>query len=155
MILTSRDLLEMAPFTTGLREHDDLDWALRASAVEGAGVEFVPTSEPLAIWYLDEDRPRLSLATDWRYSLHWLRSSSHLFTRRAYASFVLTWIGSDVARQGRWGAFWPLLREAFRRGRPVIIDVLIYVAHWSLPEGVKRRVAALFARYRTTRGSGE
>ncbi len=147
MFFASRELFEMVPFASDLRDNDDIDWALRAAAVEGAGIEFVPTMEPLAIWNLDESRSRMSHTTDWRYSLAWIRARSHLVTPPAYAAFVLTWIGSDEARQGHREAFWPLLRESFARGKPAIMDVLVYVAHWLLPESLKRRVAALFARY--------
>jgi glycosyltransferase involved in cell wall biosynthesis len=146
MIFTHRELLEMVPFDSSLRDNDDLDWVLRASATEGAGVEFVPTGEPLAIWHLDEDRSRMSHTTDWRDSLAWIRRCRHLVTPRAYAAFILTWMGSDEARQRQWRAFWPLLREAFRHGGPALMDVLSYLGYWLLPLGVKRRVAALFAR---------
>lgn len=154
MIFASRELFQMVPFTSGLRDNDDIDWDLRAFAVPGAGIEFVPTMEPLGIWNLDESRSRMSHTTDWRYSLSWIRSRSHLVTPRAYAAFVLTWIGSDEARQGHREAFWPLLREAFARGKPAVMDVLVYLAHWLLPESAKRRAAALFARYWPAARSG-
>jgi hypothetical protein len=104
--------------------------------------------EPLAIWYLDERRPRMSLSTNWRYSLSWLQASQHLVTPRAFAAFALTWIGSDAARSGHWGAFGPLLRAAFQQGQPSAMDLLTYVGHWLVPEGAKRRTAAAFARWR-------
>lgn len=151
MIFTSRELLQMVPLCSGLRHNDDLDWFLRASAVQGAGVEFASSMQPLAIWYLDENRPRVSHTTDWRYSLSWLHASRHLFTPRAYASFVLAWMGPDEARRGHREAFWPLLRQAFRHGQPASVDVLFYVAHWLLPEAVKRRLAAFFARFWASR----
>jgi hypothetical protein len=146
MIFAPRELLQMVPFSGGLRDNDDIDWVLRASASEGAGVEFVATNEPLAIWHLDEDRSRMSHTTDWRDSLSWIRGCSDLVTRRAYAAFILTWMGSDEARQRQWGAFWPLLHEAFRHGRPALVDVLSYLGYWLLPRGIKQRVAAFFAR---------
>jgi len=149
MIFTHRELLQAVPLDGSLPEHDDIDWSLRALAVAGVGVEFAPTREPLAIWYLDENRPRMSLASDWRFSLSWVADRKHLITPRAYASFLLTWVGSDVARQGRWEAFWPLLQAAFRYGKPAVIDVLVYLGHWTLPERLKRQVAARLGRRRT------
>jgi glycosyltransferase involved in cell wall biosynthesis len=148
MIFTHRELLEAVPLDSNLRAHDDIDWPLRAVAVQGAGVEFVPTAEPLAIWHLDENRPRISLATDWRYSLSWIHGRKPWVTPRAYASFLLTWVGSDVARQGRWEALWPVLRAAVRHGQPAVMDLLVYLGHWALPESLKRRVAVLFAKGR-------
>jgi len=154
MIFASKKLFSMVPFRSGLRDHDDIDWLLRASAVKGAGVEFVPAAQPLAIYHMDENRGRMSQTTDWRYSLAWIQASKHLVTKRAYGSFVLTWMGSDEARQGYWDAFLPLLREAFQHGQPALIDLLSYLAHWLLPEGVKRQLAAFFARYRTSKRPG-
>jgi glycosyltransferase involved in cell wall biosynthesis len=145
MVLAGKELLEKVPFTSGLRDNDDVDWFLRAVATEGAAVEFVPTMEPLAIWYLDEGRPRVSLTAAWGYSLSWLIASQHLLTPRAFAAFALTWIGSDAARCGRWEAFWPLLQTAIRQGQPSGLDLMIYLSHWMLPEGLKRRAAAAFA----------
>jgi glycosyltransferase involved in cell wall biosynthesis len=149
MVFTHRELLEQVPVDGSLPEHDDIDWSLRAVAVAGAGVEFAPTAEPLAIWYLDEDRPRMSLASDWRFSLSWVAERQHLITPRACASFLLTWVGSDMARQKCWEAFWPLLRAAFRHGNPTVIDVLVYIGHWALPERLKRFLAARLGRRRT------
>jgi len=146
MVFTHKDLLERVPLAGDLREHDDIDWTLRAVAIQGAGVVFPPTAEPLAIWYLDENRPRMSLKTSWRYSLSWVDARRHRVTPRAYASFLLTWVGSDVARQRRREAFWPLLQAAFRNGQPAAMDILVYLAHWAVPESVKRRFAALLAR---------
>lgn len=154
MIFAHRELLQLVPFSSGLRDNDDLDWALRASAAEGAGVEFVATNEPLAIWHLDENRGRMSHTTDWRASLSWIRGCRHLVTPRAYAAFILTWMGSDEARQRQWEAFWPLLREAFRHGSPALVDVLSYIGYWLLPPGVKQRVAAAFARRSASSGLG-
>jgi glycosyltransferase involved in cell wall biosynthesis len=145
MFFTHRGLLEAVPWDNNLRCHDDVDWPLRAVSVQGAEVEFVSTAEPLAIWHLEENRPRMSLETDWRYSLSWIDGRTHLVTPRAYASFLLTWLSADMARQRRWEAFWPLLRAAVRHGQPAVMDLLVYVGHWVLPEGLKRRVAAHFA----------
>jgi len=146
MVFASQELFRKVPLAGDLREHDDIDWALRAVAVPGAGLEFPTTAEPLAVWHLDEDRPRMSLVTDWRYSLSWAHARRHLVTPRAYAAFLLTWVGSDVARQGLKQAFWPLLQAALLQGQPAVMDLLIYLGHWALPESVKRRLAALFAR---------
>ncbi len=154
MIFTHKGLLEAVPLDGSLREHDDIDWLLRAVAVQGAGVEFVPAPEPLAIWHLDETRPRLSLAADWRYALSWVHARRRWVTPRAYASFLLTWVGSDAARQGRWEALWPLLWAALRHGKPAVMDALVYLGHWALPEGLKRRSAALLAK-RWTAGEPE
>jgi glycosyltransferase involved in cell wall biosynthesis len=141
-VLTTRELLQRVPFPSGLMRHDDLDWLLRAGALKGAGVEFVPASEPLVIWHIKRDHSRLSQSTDWRTSLRWIHSSRHLVTPRAYAGFVLTWASVAAQRSGEWPAFFVLLREAGRHGRPRVIDVMAHLTIWLIPRRIRRRVVS-------------
>jgi len=131
LILCRRRLLETVPFTTGLRRHQDTDWYLRVAAVDGVHVEFV--AEPLAIWYLEENRPKTTSRLDWRYSLEWLRSVRALITRRAHTGFIATQLGPEAVQQGHWNAFLPLLREAVFVGSPRPIDLLLYFGMWLVP----------------------
>jgi glycosyltransferase involved in cell wall biosynthesis len=141
-VLTTRELLQKVPFQSGLKRHDDLDWLLRASALKGVGVEFVPASEPLVIWHIKRDHSRLSQSTDWRSSLHWIHSIRHLVTPRAYAGFVLTWTSVAAQRSGEWRAFFVLLREAARHGRPRVIDVVAHLIVWLIPRRIRRRLVS-------------
>ncbi len=145
-VFTTKELLQMVPLRSGLRDLDDLDWLLRASRLEGVGIEFVPKTEPLAVWHIEENRNRMSNRADWRYSLSWIRANRHLVTPHAYASFIMTWMGPDAARAGDWKAFLPLLREAYQHGKPAIIDALSYLGTWLIHREVRRRIAAFFAR---------
>jgi len=137
-LLVPRALLEAAPFDERLRKHEDLDWLLRASRVSGTGLDVV--SEPLAVWHADPERPRASTVPDWRRSLAWIRSVRGLVTGRAYASFVLTWLAADAVRERSLPALWRLPWEAFRRGRPTVVALGVFVAVWTLPAGVRRRL---------------
>jgi glycosyltransferase involved in cell wall biosynthesis len=145
-VFTSRELLSTVPFESGLRDHEDLDWLLRVSGLEGVGVEFVPSEEPLTVWRLDRELSRMSTSSDWRYSLAWIQSKKDLVTPRAYAAYLLTWLGAVAARANDWKAFLTLLREAFRRGRPAPVDVLSYLGYWLVPQVLQGRIAAAFAR---------
>jgi len=149
-VFTTRELLTSMPFETDLRDHEDLDWLLRVCDLEGVGVEFVPTPEPLTIWRLDRELSRMSTSSDWRYSLAWMRSRRDLVTRRAYAAFLMTWLGAVAARARDWRAFPILGWEAFRHGKPAAVDVLSYTGYWLIPETLQRRVAAAFARRNPT-----
>ena len=148
-IFTAKELLRSVPFRSDLQRHEDLDWLLRASALEGVGVEFVPSADPLAIWHMQQNRSRMSNDTDWRYSVSWIRSNRHLVTSRAYASFIMTWIGANVSRSREWSAFFPLIREAFRRGKPSLIDALSYFGYWLTRPGVRGRMVGLSTRRRS------
>ena len=109
------------------------------------GVEFVP-GDPLAVWSLDAEWSRMSDRIDWRYSLGWLQERRKLLTPRAYAAYLLTWLGGASARAGERSAFLPLLREAWRHGRPAWIDLLSFFGYWGVPRGLQSRLAARFAR---------
>jgi len=146
VIFTKKELLEMVPFTNGMQRKEDIDWLLRASGTEGAHVEFVSTLAPLAVWNIEENRRRLSNTPDWLYSLSWGQANRCLFTPRAYASFVLTWVSSSAARQRDWRAFYLLISEARRRGKLSLKDLLAHLIIWLIPQKVRRRLTPLFKK---------
>jgi glycosyltransferase involved in cell wall biosynthesis len=146
MLLMKKELLQKVPFTTGLWVHEDWDWLLRANILDDVGIEFVP--EPLLVCYLEERRKSASTGDAWRRSLHWIQENRHLVTRRAYAGFITTVVSPVAAREGDWNAFWPLLRDTVRYGKPQPIDFLLYVGMWLVPQQVRRSVRALLARSR-------
>jgi glycosyltransferase involved in cell wall biosynthesis len=147
-LLTKKALLQEIPFTSGLWVHEDWDWLLRASMLNGVGIEFVP--EPLVICYIQESRESASTGHRWRRSLEWIRKNRHLVTPRAYAGFVMTVVGPAAAREGDWKAFLPLLQEALRSGKPQPIDFLLYMGMWLVPQEVRRSLRALLASNRRT-----
>jgi glycosyltransferase involved in cell wall biosynthesis len=148
-IFTSKELLDRVRFNENIRKHDDIDWLLRVCGVDGVGIEFVPSTEPLVIWYREESRKRVSTGFDWRYSLSWIRMNRHLVTPRAYASFTLTWISTSAARAKDWRATLELFREALRYGKPAMTDVIIFIANWLIPPGMQTRIARVLTRSRT------
>jgi glycosyltransferase involved in cell wall biosynthesis len=152
-IFTTRELLQTVPFNTDLRDHEDIDWLLRVSSMDGVAVEFVPRTDPLTIWSLDAEWSRMSDRIDWRYSLGWANARRELLTPRAYAAYLLTWLGGAAARARDRHAFLPLLREAYRHGRPAPIDLLTFLAYWSVSRKLQSKVAAMFARRSLPSGS--
>lgn len=147
VIFTAKGLLERVPFRISMESLEDLDWLLRASAVKSAGVEFVPGPEPLAIWHMDDDRPRMSHSTDWLYALSWIKQNRHLVTPRAYASYILTRVSEKAARSGE-RKFLMLLKEAYRNGRPTLICIMLHMAYWLTSKEARFRIAALFTGIR-------
>jgi glycosyltransferase involved in cell wall biosynthesis len=147
-ILTKKCLLEAVPFASGLRKNVDLDWLLKVDTFPGTGVIFVPEPTPLVIWHIEEQRERITMTTDWQYSLSWIQQNHQHVTRRAYASFVLTLVSAMAARQGDGRALLFLAWEAYRYGRPRMIDLVTHVSHFLLPHSVKQWAAAVFASSR-------
>jgi glycosyltransferase involved in cell wall biosynthesis len=152
-VLTSRELALRVPFRSGLQRHVDTDWLLRAS-VQGT-LLFVTEEEPLLIWHIERGRLRITTQRDWTQSLAYCRENPELFTRRGYAAFVLHVVSSNAAAQRNWGAFHMLLREAFARGQPTVVDLVSHVGNFVLPARVQRAIAGLFARMITGRGLPE
>ena len=153
-LLVPKEILVKVPFKKGLKRHHDIDWLLRASALSGVGIEFVPLFEPLTIWNMDWNRDRLSHHTDWRASLSWANENRDLFTSRAYASFVMIWV-SLTAFQGRdWKAFWSLPLEAYRYGKIGLIEILAHLIIWMIPERWRRQWTIWFDRMPISRQKG-
>jgi glycosyltransferase involved in cell wall biosynthesis len=135
-LLFPKDLYTLVPFTSGLPRHQDLDWVLRATDQEGAGIEFVP--QALAIWHMAEHRGSISTTASWRTSFDWIESVRGLITRRAYASFLATSVAPQAARQHDWGAFSFLLRMIVGRGKPTAHDIAVFIGMWFTPQGIRR-----------------
>jgi glycosyltransferase involved in cell wall biosynthesis len=147
-ILADRELLIEVPFREDVTAHEDMDWLLRATRIEGAGVVFVPGTEPLATWSIELGRDRASRAGDWRDSVAWIRLARPLVSRRAYASFLLTSVSAHAARRKSPPALWQLPWEAIRRGRPRPRDFLLFAGVWLLPESIRMRAADALRRGR-------
>jgi hypothetical protein len=146
-----RELLQKVPFRSDLQAHEDWDWLLRASTLEGVRVEFLSDPAPLVIWHKEDNRRRISTAIGWRYSLSWVQTNRHLLTLRAYTSFIMTQVSSGAAQEKAWKAFWFLLWEACRNGKPSIIDILAHTVIWLIPKKVRTRLVRLFDRMRGSR----
>jgi len=143
-ILTIKEILQRVPFERGLGQHQDWDWLLRVNNIEGVGIKFVPGNEPLFICYMEENRTKMWNTTDWHYSLSWAKAHRDFLTPRAYTSFVLTRVGVHAARTRDWKAFWLLLREAFRHGKPRLIDIFAYTVIWLIPQKLRQRMVIFF-----------
>jgi glycosyltransferase involved in cell wall biosynthesis len=130
-LFTSKELMQKVPFDIAASKHDDWDWLLRACAIDGVGIEFLP--EALSIWYLDNQHTSFSRTHDWQRSLDWIRARQNLVTRRAYASFLLVEIASHAAFNRDWQAFGLLLWEAVRFGKPRPVDFSLFFGMWLIP----------------------
>ena len=137
-LLTKKALLREVPFGSNSWVHEDWEWLLRASAHEGVGIEFVP--DALAtVRAMQEDRVSLANRQDWKRSLAWIRENRDLVTPQAYAGFILTQVSRIANRERDRTAFWPLLQEAVRRGKPRVIDLLLYTVMWLIPREARQR----------------
>jgi glycosyltransferase involved in cell wall biosynthesis len=131
-------LFRQVPFTEGLRRLQELDWALRS--LQLPGVDLVIASEPLVIWYADENRPRVSDDAPVRESVQWLKQTRPLVTRRAYAALAMSVVSSMAAPSHNPRIFATLLSEAVRHGRPGALDYVTFAQVWLVPPQLRRIV---------------
>ena len=145
-ILAPRELVRRVPFRFERLAHEGSDWVLRAIKIEGVGIEFVPSGDPLAIWHSEQSTSKLTTTSNWRTSLAWAETNAELLTQQAHASFILLRASLEARRAGDVAAFWRLPWEAFRRGRPTAAALTAHALIWLLPEGIRFRIAAFVTR---------
>ena len=122
--------------------HDDWELVLRLCKETGAKIRTVP--EVLVTLYFEEERSSLSNSGAWSASLRWIESIRPIITPRAYSGFCLGVVGSRAAKERAYAAFPDLLQAAFRHGSPTLWHVTFYLAFWIAPQGIRRRLRALF-----------
>src|SRR5688572_9329309 len=106
-----------------------IPWLLRAAQLDGFGVEFPSSNEPLSAWHMEENRTRISTGADGEYSLACVRERHHLLTPNAYGAFILWMVSYNAAKVNDCRAFWLLLPEARWYGRVRPFDLLTHVAY--------------------------
>lgn len=124
--------------------HDDWELVLRLCKEAGATIVTVP--EVLVTLYFEEQRSSLSSSATWLASLRWIESIRSIITPRAYSGFCLGVVGSRAAKERAYAAFPGLLQAAFRCGSPTLWHVAVYLGFWVAPQGMRRRLRALFRR---------
>jgi glycosyltransferase involved in cell wall biosynthesis len=140
-ILARRSLLQIVPFSAGLKKHQDWDWVIRASSVEGVGLEISP--EPLVIYYIDGQRNSVGTGSDWQQSLEWIQARRRDVTGRAYAAFVLIVVAAQAARTTGLRQYLSLFSEAFKSGTPRLMDIALFAGLRLVPRDARHRLRAL------------
>jgi len=96
--LVEREFLLEVPFTKNLKALQDLDWLLHAFANPRMKVRFV--QEPLTIFHNDLGRARVAKRIDWQFSRDWAMRNRELFTKRAFAFFLVIYCVNPAAQEG-------------------------------------------------------
>ena len=146
-IFVQKELMQKMPLEEKFYRHEDWEWLLRVTAMEGVGIEFVP--EPMSIWHSEMGIKRLSNIKDWQYSLDWIRHNRNLVTPKAYSGFIATIIAPSASFVGDWKAFFPLLGEAIRWGKLRPIDIYLYLTMWLFPQQLRQQVRSILAKKTT------
>ncbi|MGK2912431.1 MAG: glycosyltransferase family 2 protein [Sphingobium sp.] len=137
--MVPRTLFERLRFADS-RLHED--WELMIRAVKEHGCTMLTAPSPLVIHYVGEARPSLSRNGAWQRSLEWADRMGSLLTAQAYSGFCLTVVAQTAAAEGQKDAFVPLLRAAFRRGKPTARQLFAFIMLRTLPDDLRRRIRA-------------
>jgi len=133
-----KDLYRYIPFTPGLKRCQETDWILRATRLEGTGIEFI--SQPLAVAHQPAEAASITTVPDWRSSLEFVESVREIITSRAYASYLSITVASQAARQSDWSAFFYLLKRIVTRGSPRTRDLAFFLSVWCVPRKLQLAV---------------
>jgi glycosyltransferase involved in cell wall biosynthesis len=148
-IQTSSLMMPRAVFDTlhfrDTNQHEE--WELVIRALKELKYTLTTVQVPLVTYYVPENRPALSKTATWQGSLGWIDSlGPSLITRKAYSGFCLTVVGRAAANQRDYNAFLPLLRAAFRNGRPTGRQLVAYLSHWAIPVRVRKNLRARLSK---------
>lgn len=138
--LLRRELFERVRFRGGSEPHDDWDFLIRLGKEHGCRVLTVP--EPLVMFRYEQVGPSLSKTGRWRASLAWIDTLGDLVGPQAHASFCLSVAGAAGANAGELRSIPAVLRHAFRRGHPTLLQLAVYLSFWVLPQATRRRLRA-------------
>lgn len=150
-LLVRRELMLAVPFRSGLKRHQDWDWALRAEQI--TGVEFVVIDEPLVIYRAEDARDSVGRAQDWEFSMEWGREMRPFFSAKAYSWFLATECASRAVKsRAGFRVHAEILRRFVLGGRPALGAAITMAVFLILPPGWRRRVHRLARKWR--RGTG-
>ncbi|MBD2447501.1 glycosyltransferase family 2 protein [Nostoc sp. FACHB-152] len=145
-LFTKKELLIKIPFNINKSKHEDWEWLFEVNNQEDVGIEFVP--EPTAYWHSDIGQQRLSNKGNWQYCLEWIKSVQHLITPQAYSSYLMTVACYEASSRNDRSAFWILLRESIKFGKPRLRDYFLYLVMWLFPQDVRKQVNALVQSFK-------
>ena len=151
-LLVPRELFDEVSFDEKLDRYVDLDWLLRAAALDGVELAYVP-GETLSTYSINDSRNRISNQSGWRRDVEWIRERRSLVTPRAYGGYLLTQASIRAEKSRDKGAFLPLAREAVRRGRISLGEMTFHVGNTFLPARMRRALTKTSDRRASLRGS--
>jgi len=146
-LLVRRELMLAVPFRSGLKRHQDWDWALRVEQVPG--VEFVVIDEPLVIYRAEDGRESVGRAQDWAFSMQWGREMRPFFSAKAYSWFLATECAARAVKSpAGFRVYAEILRRFLLDGRPSAGSAITMAVFLVLPPGWRQRIHSLKRRWR-------
>jgi hypothetical protein len=125
-------------------QHEDTTLLLRATRLERASIIMRP--EVLTIIHVRGAGTSLGSDFSWQDGLAWLETVRDLFTPRGCSGFCLVTLGSQAARVRDWQAIPILLRHAWSSRSITILQLLLFMTFWMVPQDVRQRFRATRSR---------
>jgi len=147
-IQTSSLLMPTALFREyGFPDHGQHeDWEMVIIALKYRKIALVTAPEILVRHYAEAARPSLTQGSRIAGSLRWLDRLQTSLSPKAYSGFCLTVVAQQAARHGQWRDFFRLLRRAFRNGQPTIVQFMVFLMVWFVPEWLHNALRRLRPR---------
>ncbi len=144
----SKALMDVIPFTKGLKRNQDVDWLLHAAAVSDCQIRIL--EEPLSIFHEDRRPGRVSKQPDWKFHYDWLKLNRAYLSPKAFSFCIATLCVPEATRQGvSISVYFKLLRESFQNGQTTPRCLLFFLYNWLYPESLRQT-----RRMRTAKATG-
>jgi glycosyltransferase involved in cell wall biosynthesis len=151
-LMMRRELMLTVPFRSGLKRHQDWDWALRTERVPG--VEFVVLDEPLVVYRAEDERESVGRSLEWEFSMEWGKEMRGLFSAKAYSWFLASECATRAVKsRAGWRVYAEILRRFLFDGRPSLGSAVTMAAFLGLPRGWRREVHGLARKWRQRGGT--
>ena len=144
----SKALLEVAPFTKGLKRNQDVDWMLHAMAVPDCKLKIL--EEPLSIFHEDKRSGRVSKQPDWKFHYDWAVRNRAFLSPKAFSFCMATLCVPEAVRQhAPLSTFLKLLKEALLNGQITANCLFFFLYNWWFPENLRQARRMRAASFRT------
>jgi len=110
------------------------DWEMVIIALKYRKIALATAPEILVRHYAEAARPSLTQGNRIEGSLRWLDRLQTSLSPRSYSGFCLTVVAQQAARHGHWRDFFGLLGRAFRCGQPTIVQFMVFLMVWLVPD---------------------
>ena len=112
-----------------------------------ADAEFIMVPEVLSVYVVPEPgQTSIGGRGCWRERWEWASANRHLFTARGYAGFLTSYGVFAAVADGERRAIPFLVRDACKRGKPRVRDLVLAAGLAAIPATARRRIRARAAR---------
>lgn len=125
-LICDRALIEEEPWDVKLSRHQDWDWVLRVLNRSDVALEMCPD---VLVGVTLNSSASISMSSDWRASLEWLKQRAEFLTPRERGDFLLCCTAPIAIRSGSRRGGFIVAGVALRSGKPGLAAWLVWGIH--------------------------